>query len=382
LELQTIASGLIAPVVLEHADDGSNRLFVADQTGIINIIEDETLLPEPFLDLSPKVVTLDPLYDERGLLGLAFHPDYQNNGRFYVYYSAEKTGAEVDHESILSEFQVSADSPDRADLSSEKILLRVDQPELNHNGGQLAFGPDGYLYVGLGDGGGAGDQHGLIGHGQNTSTLLGSVLRIDVNSDDPYGIPPDNPFVGREGRDEIFAWGFRNPWKFSFDRETDALIVADVGQDEWEELDFVEKGGNYGWRILEGTHPYDPELADILGIDIETLQQPFHEYSHSVGRSITGGYLYRGSESPKLYGAYVFGDWSTSFIRANGKLFYLQETAPGSWDRYEFRVTEPFERFVLAFGEDENGELYVLSKTTLGPTGTTGDVRRLSVIEN
>lgn len=377
LELESIASGFNSPVVLTHAGDGTDRLFVADQIGIIYVIDNNDLLADPFLDISNKVVPLESFYDERGLLGIAFHPEYDSNGRFFVYYSAEKSAEGIDHESILSEFQVSAENPNSIDPSSEKILLRLDQPESNHNGGQIEFGPDGYLYIGLGDGGGAGDRHNLIGNGQNTSTLLGSILRVDVDGGDPYVVPPDNPFVGKDGLDEIYAYGFRNPWKFSFDRETGRLIVADVGQDEWEELDFVEKGGNYGWRIMEGNHLYDSELADLLGIDIETLEKPFHEYSHDVGRSITGGYMYRGSQSAKLSGKYVFGDWSTSFVRPNGKLFYLEEKEPGLWERFEFRLTEPFEQFVLSFGEDENGELYVLSKTTLGPTGETGGVRKM-----
>jgi len=379
LELETIARGFNSPVVLTHAGDGTNRLFVADQIGIIYVIENDNLLADPFLDLSNKIVPLESIYDERGLLGIAFHPGYENNGRFFVYYSAEKSGEGIDHESILSEFQLSTESTNRIDPTSETIILRVNQPESNHNGGQIEFGPDGYLYVGLGDGGGAGDKHNLIGNGQNTSTLLGSILRIDVDGEKPYAIPPDNPFVGTSGLDEIYAYGFRNPWKFSFESETGRLIVADVGQDEWEELDFVEKGGNYGWRIMEGNHPYDPELADLLGIDIETLEKPFHEYNHDVGRSITGGYMYHGGQSPKLTGKYVFGDWSTSFVRPNGKLFYLEEKDSGIWERYEFRLSEPFEHFVLSFGEDENGEIYCLSKTTLGPTGGTGDVRKMIV---
>ena len=379
LELEVIASGFNSPVVLTHAGDGTNRLFVADQIGIIYAIENENLLADPFLDISNKIVPLESIYDERGLLGMTFHPDYKNNGRFFVYYSAEKSAEGIDHESILSEFQLSTDNSNKIDPASEKIILRVDQPESNHNGGQIEFGPDGYLYIGLGDGGGAGDRHNLIGNGQNASTLLGSILRIDVDSMEPYAVPPDNPFVGTSGLDEIYAYGFRNPWKFSFESVSGQLIVADVGQDEWEELDFVEKGGNYGWRIMEGNHPYDPELADLLGIDIETLGKPFHEYNHAVGRSITGGYMYRGSQSPQLTGKYVFGDWSTSFARPNGKLFYLEEKEPGIWERYEFRLSEPFERFVLSFGEDENGEIYCLSKTTLGPTGSTGDVRKMIV---
>jgi glucose/arabinose dehydrogenase len=363
---------------MAHAGDGTNRLFIADQTGIINIIQNDELLETPFLDISDKLVDLDITYDERGLLGIAFHPDYQSNGRFFIYYSAPKTDPEINHESILAEYQVTGD-PNIADPLSEQIIYRVDQPEANHNGGQLKFGPDGYLYIGLGDGGGAGDQHGLIGNGQDINTSLGSILRIDVDSGTPYTIPPDNPFVGTDGLDEIYSWGFRNPWKFSFDKQTGDLWVADVGQDEWEEINIVENGENYGWRILEATHPYDLDLADLLGINIEDLAAPIHEYSHSLGKSITGGYMYRGNTSTFLQGKYVFGDWSTSFFIPNGKIYYLEEIEPNTWERFELVPTQSFNRFVLSFGEDEQGELYLCSKTTLGPTGTSGDIRRIIV---
>ncbi|MBN2599139.1 MAG: PQQ-dependent sugar dehydrogenase, partial [Candidatus Thermoplasmatota archaeon] len=334
--LKRVASGLRAPTMLTITGDGTNRLFIADQPGKIYVIENDELLQTPFLDLTSKMVKLNPIYDERGLLGLAFHPSYETNGRFFVYYSGMKTAEGVDHESIIAEYRVSTDDPNVADPSSEKIVLRIDQPEPNHNGGQLAFGLDGYLYIGVGDGGGAGDQHGVIGNGQNISTLLGKILRIDVDTGTPYAIPSDNPFVGTEGLDEIYAYGFRNPYRFSFDQLTGALYVADVGQDEWEEIDIVENGGNYGWRILEGTHLYDPELAEYLNISIETLKPPIHEYSHNVGRSIIGGYVYRGTQSPSLVGLYVFGDWSTGFVKPDGKLYYLSEIEPGTWERMEF----------------------------------------------
>jgi hypothetical protein len=377
IEFEIIADGLTSPVAMAHAGDRSNRLFIADQTGKIYVIENDHIISEPYLDITNKVISLDSVYDERGLLGLAFHPNYENNGRFFVYYSSEKTGENVNHESILSEFRVSDVDPNLADPDSENIIFRVDQPEANHNGGQLEFGPDGYLYIGLGDGGGAGDVHGSIGNGQNINTLLGSILRIDVDGEYPYSIPSDNPFVGIEGLDEIYAWGFRNPWKFSFDREEDTLFVADVGQDNWEEIDIVEKGINYGWRILEGNNPYDLDLAEILGIDIETLGEPIHEYSHDVGKSITGGYIYRGLQSEEMYGKYIFADWSTSFVRADGKIYFIEESEPGIWDRYELIPSDNFNRFILSLGEDEEGELYLLSKTSLGPSGNTGDIRRI-----
>ncbi len=376
--LDVIAEGFNSPLYATHAGDGSNRIFVVDQIGIIYVIQNNQLLNEPFLDISNKLVDLDETYDERGLLGLAFHPDYESNGRFFVYYSAPKNGEDINHETILAEYQVS-DNENEADPNTEQIILHFDQPEANHNGGQLVFGPDGYLYLGLGDGGGAGDQHGKIGNGQNKSTFLGSIIRIDINSANPYSVPSDNPFVGSEGLDEIYAYGLRNPWRFSFDSETNKLFVADVGQNEWEEINILEKGGNYGWRILEATHAYDLDLADELGINISTLKDPIHEYSHSVGRSITGGYVYRGTENEELEGKYIFGDWSSSFVRPRGSLFYLEKVSSGSWQRFDLVTSTSFDRFVMSFGEDENGEIYVVSKTTLGPTGSTGDIRKISI---
>lgn len=378
VEFETIASGLTSPVGVVNAGDGSNRLFIIDQTGIINIVENDVLIAHPFLDISEKIVSLDQIYDERGLLGLAFHPNYNENGRFFVYYSAPKTGPGINHESIIAQYQVS-ENPNIANPDSESIILRIDQPLANHNGGQLAFGPDSYLYIGLGDGGGAGDNFGVIGNGQDINTSLGAILRIDIDNGFPYSIPADNPFVGKDGLDEIYAWGFRNPWRFSFDFVTDTMWVADVGQDAWEEINIVDIGKNYGWRIFEGTHPYDPELADILGIDIETLAYPVHEYSHAIGKSVTGGYVYRGEISSELQGKYVFGDWSSSFFIPSGKLFYLEETQPGIYSRFELRPQQPFNRFVLSFGQDEQNELYVCTKTSLGPSGNTGDVRRIIV---
>ncbi len=374
--LETVAEGFTAPVAMADPPDGEARFYVAEQDGVISVVEDGEVLDEPFLDLSDRLVDLNPAYDERGLLGLAFHPNYGDNGRFYVYYSAPTDLKGMDHESVVAEYRVS-DDPAKGDPASERVLLRIGEPEGNHNGGQLAFGPDGYLYVGVGDGGGAGDKHGDIGNGQNISTLLGSVLRIDVDEGEPYGIPDGNPFVGEPGRDEIYAYGLRNPWRFSFDAATGRLFLADVGQDKWEETNLIEKGGNYGWRIMEGTHMYDAALADELGINISSLEMPINEYSHEVGRSVTGGYVYRGDALPELYGAYVFGDWSSSFYPPRGSLFYLEEREPGRWERFALEPAGGFNRYLLSFAEDENGELYVLSSTSLGPTGTSGDLRRV-----
>jgi len=377
IDFEIVAEGFNSPIFLTNAGDGSKRLFVVDQIGKIYVIENNLVSDQPFLDISDKIVDLDVTYDERGLLGLTFHPSYEENGKFYVYYSSPKSGQNINHETILAEYHVS-DDPNKADPNSEKIILKIEQPEANHNGGQLLFGPDGYLYLGLGDGGGAGDQHGTIGNGQDTYTLLGSIVRLDVDSAEPYAIPEDNPFANNGGRKEIFSWGLRNPWRFSYDPIDDIFYVPDVGQDEWEEINLMNGPGNYGWRILEATHPYDIELADELGIDVDSLEKPIHEYSHNLGHSITGGYVYRGSENPQLYGKYIFGDWSSSFVLPRGTIFYLEEIRPGNWQRSDL-TGNSFNRFILSFGEDEDNELYVLSKTTLGPTGSTGDVRKIII---
>lgn len=381
--LNKVASGLRSPTVLANADDLSHRLFIGEQTGKILILKNGTLLQTPFLDLTTKMVKISKVYDERGLLGLTFHPDYKSNGRFFVYYSAPSSDVNLNCDSVLAEYTVSTENPDIADPGSEKILLRIGEPEMNHKGGQLAFGPDGFLYIGVGDGGGAGDQHGTIGNGQNKSTLLGKILRIDVDTGTPYGIPLDNPFVGQDGLDEIYAYGFRNPFRFSFDMITERLFVADVGQDLWEELDVVINGGNYGWRIMEGNHPYDPALATILNISLDSLEYPIFEYSHDVGHSIIGGYVYRGSESSVAAGSYVFGDWSTGFLKPGGKLYYLTENSSGVWHRSEFNLNKgkPLNRFILGFGEDESGEIYMLTSWATGSILPSGEVWQITMQE-
>jgi glucose/arabinose dehydrogenase len=271
--LELIAQGFTAPVRVVAAHDDSGRLFVVDQTGQIwVIVRGGTLLQEPFLDIADRLVELRQTYDERGPLGLAFHPAYAENGRFFVYYSAplrEGAPQDFDHTARISEFRVSAQNPDRADLGSEHIILAVDQPQSNHNGGTLLFGSDGFLYISLGDGGARNDaapghvadwyQFNEGGNGQDvTQNLLGSILRIDVDKGNPYGIPQDNPFVGREGLDEIYAYGFRNPYRMSFDRAGDyGLLAVDAGQELWEEISSIVKGGNYGWNVKEGTHCFD-----------------------------------------------------------------------------------------------------------------------------
>ncbi len=384
LRLAVVATNLVSPTVLTHAHDGSGRLFIADQPGQVWVVDNTgAMLPTPFLDISNRMVTLRTNYDERGLLGLAFHPGYSTNGRFFVYYAAPPPDTNYDNMTVLAEFRVSSTNGNLADPESQKILLTIPEPEFNHEGAAIVFGPDGDLYLGPGDGGGAGDQHGTYGNGQMLDTFLGKILRIDVDRGDPYAIPADNPFVGvPEARPEIYAYGLRNPWRFSFDRGGDHQgYIADVGQNLWEEIDILRKGGNYGWRILEGNHIFDPTVAIELGTNIAALDFPIFEYGHGpMGIAIIGGFVYRGALYPELSGQYVFGDFSTSFGAPDGQLYYLTESRPGIWERFSFQLYPSggrLGRFVKGFGEDEAGELYLLSTTRLGPGGNTGDVRKL-----
>lgn len=398
--LEEIASGLTAPLALTHAGDGSGRLFVVDQTGIIHVIRDGTLLEAPFLDLTDKIVDLNTGFDERGLLGLAFHPQYASNGRFFVRYSAPREGGAEEpcndpegfivgcHKEVLAEYSVSSSDPDVADPASETVLYEVAEPEFNHNAGDLAFGPDGYLYVPFGDGGGANDGlgndpplHGPGGNGQNIETPLGSILRLDIDGMRPFEVPPDNPFVGAEGLDEIYAYGLRNPFKISFDRGgSQELFVADVGQDLFEEVNVVERGGNYGWAIREGAHCFDPENPGTPkdSCMTEGLIDPIAEYDHSEGISIIGGYVYRGDDVPELSGRYVFADFSRDFS-PTGRLLYL-DTAGDRSKILEFGF-EPergaYGLFARGFGQDEDGELYILGSSDTGPTGSSGVVEKI-----
>ena len=405
--LESVASGLAAPVQLTHAGDGSGRLFIVDQTGVIRIVSAGVLLPTPFLDLSAELPALNPLFDERGLLGLAFHPEYATNGRFFVRYSAPRAGAPSEpcfgtsrgcHREVLAEYAVSAD-PDVADAASGSVLYTVDAPQFNHNGGAVAFGPDGYLYFSLGDGGGAHDgladappSHGPIGNGQNIDTALGAVLRIDVDGGSPFAVPLDNPFVGGPGLDEIFAYGFRNPYRLSFDDGPGGdgrLMLADAGQNLFEEVDVVARGGNYGWVIREGFHCFDPfnpssppAACSATGPSGEPLIDPLAEYDHAEGIAVIGGYVYRGSCAPGFEGTYVFGDFSTAFFAGDGRLFHLIEPSPGVHEIREFTIGAadvPYGLFLKGFGEDEDGELYVLGTAELGPTGSTGVVDRVTL---
>ncbi|PRP96451.1 PQQ-dependent sugar dehydrogenase [Enhygromyxa salina] len=413
VSLEIVADGLTAPLGLVPVPDQTGRLFVVEQTGTIRIIDaDGELRPEPFLDISDELVGLNQGYDERGLLGLAFHPDYAQNGEFFVYYSAplRSEGQNgFDHTSHLAMFQVLQDDPNRADPDSESLLLQVDQPQSNHNGGQITFGPDGYLYIPLGDGGDA-DDTGLGhaedwydvnegGNGQDIEqNLLGSILRIDVDGGEPYAIPPDNPFVDDEDvADEIWAYGLRNPFGVSFDSGGKRqLFVGDVGQNLWEEVDIVDAGGNYGWNVKEGAHCFSTKnpnesLDSCPDTDSrgEPLIDPILEYRHAnqdegLGISVIGGYVYRGAALDQLRGRYVFGDFSKGWGAGDGTL--LLGSPPtgtdGAWtlkevavrDRSNGRIGE----FVRAFGRDQAGELYVLTADNLGPSGDSGKVYRLT----
>ena len=411
--LQLVVDGLTSPVYMTAAPDGSGRTFIVDQVGLIWILNpDGQLNDTPFLDIRDRLITLNPRYDERGLLGLAFHPDYANNGRFFVYYSAplrEGAPAGFDHTNVLSEFSVSAEDPDLADPASERILLQDDHPQFNHNGGTVAFGPDGYLYLSIGDGGGANDvglghvedwyDGNAGGNGQDiTQNLEGNLLRLDVDSGDPYGIPADNPFVGKEGLDEIFAYGFRNPYRFSFDQGGNhAIYLGDAGQNLWEEADLVVKGGNYGWNVREGAHCFDAENPHEVIPSTECpsampdgtpLLDPIIEYPNAhnplgggIGHVIVGGYIYRGSKLPQFSGRYIFGDWSSSDEMPAGVLMVAQPRKTGLWNILTLNVTTSpngeLNHFILAFGQDPSGEVYVLTTDNFGPSGTTGKIFKL-----
>ena len=343
IALETIASGLPDPVGVVHAGDASGRLFIVLQAGQIVIHDGVRLLPTPFLEVGPLVSR----GGERGLLSAAFHPDYANNGFFYINYT------DTSGDTVVARYQVSAD-PDLADPASASIVLTVAQPFANHNGGQIAFGPDGFLYIGLGDGGSGGDPG---DRAQDLGELLGKLLRIDVDGGAPYAVPAGNPFAtnapcvqgfgnGNAPCPEIFAWGLRNPWRFSFDAVTGKLWAGDVGQGEWEEIDVIEAGENYGWNVREGAHCFNPPNGCAT-----TYTDPITEYDHSLGASITGGYVYRGSAIPDLVGWYVFAD----FI--SGRLFAIPEDSVAGVTPVELSATG---LSIASLGEATDGELYIV----------------------
>ena len=350
----------VRPVGLTHAGDGSDRLFVIEQRGRVRVFENRSDASEAavFLDIRPQV---SMTHNEEGLLALAFHPDYENNGYCYIYYSAAEP-----RRGVLSRYSVSDDDPDRIDPDSEMIILQVEQPYGNHNGATVLFGPDGYLYLSLGDGGWANDPQ---GNAQNLGTLLGTVLRLDVDhtqGDKAYAIPKDNPFVDRPGaRGEIWAYGLRNIWRMSFDRETGELWGGDVGQNLWEEIDLIIKGGNYGWNIREGFHPFLEKPTE------DPLLDPVVEYPRSEGLSITGGYVYRGRKNQKLIGVYIYADY------VSGKIWGLRH-ADGKLIAHREIYTPQRRRFISSFGETEAGELYICVFNRLDGRGSdTGRIYEL-----
>jgi glucose/arabinose dehydrogenase len=396
VKLQLVAETLVHPLVMLDAPDGSKRKFIVEQSGTVQILmPDGKLRPTPFMDLSKKMVKLDWEFDERGLLGMAFHPKFKENGKFYVVYSAPvRTDAArrprlyYSCTNYLSEFRVSKTDPNQADLSTERIVYFWDKPQFNHNGGAILFGPDdGFLYVSIGDGGHANDNNPVghtpkIGNGQDLKTNLGKILRIDVDSGSPYSVPKDNPFVGRtDALPEIWSYGWRNPWRMTFDAAgKHDLFAADVGQNMWEYVKVVQKGSNAGWNRIEGSHcfnPDDPSNPDTpQTCDKTGLLMPVIEYGNlnvikdGKGLSITGGYVYRGKAIPSLVGSYVFGDWSKIFTEPQGVLLVAHppQQGAGPWTIEDVQVTNmDFHSYVLSFAEDDDRELYVLVSDNTAP---------------
>ena len=340
VHLAQVATGLSMPVLVLAAPGDGSRLFVVEKGGTVRILKNGVLLPTPFIDLSGRVTT----GSEQGLLGMAFHP---TDGRVVLSFTVP--GATGGGRSRVATFARGA-NPDVLDPASEQLVLEVDQPYSNHNGGHVAFGPDGFLYYGLGDGGSGGDPQ---GHGQNRNDLLGSLLRMDLDHGLPYTIPASNPFVGQVGmRGELWNWGLRNPWRFSFDRANGTLYIADVGQNEWEEVDVQPAssagGENFGWAIMEGTHCYGGGNCATAGLVLPQI-----EYGHADGCSITGGYVYRGQAIPALVGTYFYGDYCNGWVRS----FTYQggaATNPTSWPTLDTHGQ------ITSFGEDAEGEIYVV----------------------
>jgi glucose/arabinose dehydrogenase len=366
--LELLTSDLESPVAFSSAK-GTDDFYIAEQKGLIKIFSNGEIKKFPLIDLRKKVAGINRFYSEKGLLGIAFHPKYDENRKFYIFYSTDLDKSSVDHKMTLSEFQSSLANPDKALMQSEKVILEIEQPEANHNGGTIVFGNDGTLYIGSGDGGGAGDKHGKEGNGQNLNTLLGKLLRINIDTSETetYKIPADNPFLKKNALPEIYAYGLRNPWKFSFDRLTGKLLLGDVGQERIEEINIIEKGKNYGWKIMEGNLCYDPPEECTT----KDLELPIYSYTHKEGVSVIGGYVYRGSKKSYYYGKYIFADWS-------GRIFVLSETNK-VWNAQEIKIQnkETFRwKFINSFGEDNKGNLYILTQEKAAP-GSKGYLYKL-----
>ncbi|MFT4563315.1 MAG: glucose/arabinose dehydrogenase [Gammaproteobacteria bacterium] len=405
IELESIATGLAGPNHLTHAGDGTDRLFFTEQSGTVRLIENGVLSATPFLDVSSRLPTDfgNPFptfdFDERGLLGAAFHPEFASNGKFYTFTSEVidgpadfsvtlPFGESFNHQSVVAQWTTTTGNGNSNSINelSRRELLRIDNPQFNHNGGMINFGHDDQLYIAVGDGGNADDVgpgHSFPqGNGQDRTNVLGSFLRIDVDGSNSangqYGIPSDNPFIapeadpGDEFADEIYAYGFRNPFRFNFDTQTGDLIAGDVGQGEIEEVDLVVSGGNFGWSLKEGSFRFDPNTGEVFedvgGVLTDGLIDPVLEYDHDDGISVIGGFVYRGSAIPELFGKYVFGEFTNGgFFVPGGRLLYgdldtglIQEFIIGLDDR-------AFGQFVNGLGIDADGELYVLATRDLGP---------------
>lgn len=426
IRLKTIATGLTAPNWGTVAPGHPGRLIVSDQDGILWAIDLASGAKSIFLDVSGLLVPLGAFgpgtFDERGFLGVAFHPDYATNGLLYTHtsepvsgpadFSTLLPGESANHQSVIREWQVPnpAEPASVVDPTSNRELLRIDEPQFNHNAGALNFGPDGMLYISLGDGGGRDDQgigHGSVGNAQDLGTILGSIVRIDPvgsnSANGEYGIPADNPFVGQPGVvEEIFAYGFRNPFRFSFDMERGDLYAADVGQDDIEEVNVVVAGGNYGWNVKEGSFCFDPNgAAPGFAFDQDPCPNepigsidPIADYNtadslevNDGGRAVIGGFVYRGSAIPALVGRYVFGDFSRfteAGVNNDGRLFFLnkknvvQKNQIKTSKIVEFQIPDRFGRALLGFGQDANGEIYVLANDTGVPFEDTGVVLKIS----
>ncbi len=403
IALEKLSDGYVAPVALAPFP-GSDDLVVVDQIGVAYLIDATGKRAEqPFLDVRSKLTELKAGFDERGLLDVAFHPKFPETPKVFAYYSGPlQDGAPEgwDHTSHLASYTVKGKA---ADLSSEKVLLKVDQPQFNHDSGKLVFGVDGHLFVTLGDGGAASDAgkgHVPGGNAQDIEQLLGKVLRINIDEGDPYSVPQDNPFVGKPGRDEIYAWGLRNPWGVVVNPENDAeLILADVGQDRYAEVNMIKKGGNYGWHIREGFDGFDAEKRRALGVDRPKVDKlgnalidpvliyknrnhpEFREDSDALGISITGGEVYSGKAIPELAGKYVFGDWSQTFVPGKGRLF-VADRSGDKWTMNNLAVEGTPDGmlegdYVTAFGKDRHGEVYVLTAGQAGFGGEKGAVHKI-----
>ena len=403
--LQLIANNLAAPLTLAEAPDDSKRLFIVDQVGKVWIIyPDSTKPPTAFIDISSKMVSLQTGYDERGLLGLAFHPNYKTNGRFYLFYTAPPRSGSWDNLTRISEFKVSSADPNLADINSEKVILEADHPQSNHNGGTIAFGADGFLYISIGDGGGANDvgtghvpdwySVNAGGNGQDIyNNLMGNILRINVDQGNPYSVPADNPFVGTSALPEIYAFGFRNPYRFSIDMGgTHQLLVGDAGQSLYEEIDLVTKGGNYGWNVKEGTVCFNTDnslvprnscpATDSAG---HPLIDPVIQLSNDdnpaggVATVIVGGNVYRGTSLSSMQGKYIFGIFSQDG-GANAKLYSSTPSASSTWS-FDVISLKDFPdnlgQYLKGFGQDLSGEIYITTSAQQGLAGTTGKVYKL-----